>query len=314
MPKLFWEFIRQAENARESLEAIPKAKAATIEMKGLENPKELKAITVDGRIVATVSKHYKLVQHKTAFEPIFKALNKTATDYSFALFTTDTKGFLEVFVDEIPENGQGINLGFRAVNSIDGRTAIRYELLSEKVKRETNNVLYTETVVDVWGYRQVCSNGMKIRVPLESHEELRMRKEVREKVETLLRMATKVIHYGDAQDIEDKVKAVQYVVEAMALLKDPIARMIELAKERGIDGEAEARKLIGKYVGKRMREAIIRQWNENEEDNLWGLYNAVTYVASNVGVRTTTMNGLINGAAELLQYEFSGQPVPVKTK
>jgi len=292
----FWEYMAKADKSQEILNEIPTAQMHPIAMEGFENPKKLMAVAVDGDIVATVSKQYKLVQHKTAFHPIFRGLHNVGSDYEFSLFMTDTKAFLNCYVDEIPENGQGIKLGFRAVNSIDGRTAIKYSMMSQLVEREKKKIIRSRTVVDVWGYRQVCSNGMKVRVPLEQHEELYLTYEKREKIEELLHMAENIAHVGDP---EAKIEAVQYAVEAMALLKDPVAALIKKAKELNIDGEKEARGLIAQYIGKRMRDAIIRQYNEEGDKTLWGLYNAVTFVASH-GVSVRTMNGLIDKSADML--------------
>jgi len=256
----------------------------------IENPKQIMGIVVRGHLVATTSRHYKLVQHKEAFEPIFKGLQNTGTPYNFALFQTDTKAFLKVFVDEIKDNGEGIKLGFEARNSIDGRNAITYLMKSQKVERST--------VIEVVGLRLACKNGMKVRVPLAEAEELKIEIKTLEKIKELLTMASRIVHMGK---VEEKIKAVQYVVEAMTLLKEPVALIIEKAKKKPV-GEVLAKKLIAKYIGKRMATDIEYRFKENEEPTLWGLYNAITFVASH-GVTVPTMNGLIEKSADLLEQE-----------
>lgn len=294
----YWDYMRKANQTKEVIDGIPTAKLLKIYMKDVANPKEIKAVVVDGRMVASVSRHYKLVQHKEAFEPIFKGLHNAGSDYDFALFQTDTKAFLKVFVDEIGDNGNGIKLGFEAMNSIDGRNAISYSMTSTKLERKTT------TVVEVIGLRLACKNGMKVRVPLGEAEEIRVdiRKETRERITELLRLATNIAHVGS--DIQKKVEAVQYVVEAMTLLKEPISQIIQMAKDREV-GEEEAKKLIAKYIGKRLSSRIQDQFRA-EPQSMWGLYNAITFVASH-GVKIPTMNGLIDKSADLLEQEIALQ-------
>jgi hypothetical protein len=279
--------MRKAEATQSTLDAIPKATLRPIRMRNVDNPKSIMGVVVDDRLVATVSKRYKLVQHQEAFDPIFKGLHKVGSDYDFALYQTDTKAWLSVFVDEVSENGSGIKVGFQAMNSLDGTTSIRYLAYSQRVTKS----------IEVVGYRQVCSNGMKIRVPLEEAEFVRQ--ELREKIENLMHLSESIAHLGD---IEHKIEAVQYVVEAMVLLKEPIAKIIEKAKEKRIDNQ-DAKKLIKEYIGKRMGKAIYEQFHE-EEQTIWGLYNSITYVASH-GVKTSTMNGLLNKGADLLEGEIT---------
>jgi len=283
--------MRKSDATKATLKDIPKATLRPIKMRGVDNPKSIMGVVVEDRLVSTVSKRYKLVQHSEAFEPIFKGLHRTGTPYDFALYQTDTKAFLSVFVDEVELEDSGIRLGFQALNSIDGTTAIKYLAYSENVSK----------TIEIVGYRLACSNGMKVRVPLEEAEFVR--KEVREKVEKLLTMSQKIAHLGD---VEHKIEAVQYVVEAMALLKDPVKRIIEKAKNKKV-GKKEAKLLIAQYVGKRLSTQIYNQFYD-EEQTIWGLYNAITFVASH-GVQPTTMNGLLNKAADLLEGELA-----VKTK
>lgn len=287
----YWEYMRKAQETNQTLGDIPLASLQTIKTTNqgeVLNPKEIKAVVVNGRIVGSVSKRYKLVQHKDAFEPIFKGLHLTGTEYEFSLFTTDTKAFLNVFVDEVAENGSGIKLGFKAINSINGETAITYAI------RATAQM----TTLELVGYRQVCSNGLKIRVPLDKAEELRIENVTR--LKELVSMATRIIHMGTEEAMKHKMEAVQYVTEAVAILKEPVSIMIQRAKQIPI-GQEEMKELMAKYIGKRMNKAIIEQFKE-EEQSLWGALMAVTFVASH-GTSIPTMNGLINSSAVMLEQE-----------
>jgi hypothetical protein len=288
----FWDYKNKAEETENAIAKIPMATLESIRTTSdATNPKNFMAVvlneTAGKRIVATVSKRYRLVQHAEAFKPIIDGLHFTATDYEFCLIHRNTKATLDVFVTEIANSGLGgIRLGFRAISNIDGRNAIKYTLSQSKF----------QGTIEIVGYRQVCENGMKIRVPLDEAEFVRP--EIRGKVTSLLEMSANVAHIGN---VESKIKATQYVVEAMSLLKEPVKAMIEKARTQEI-GEKEAKALLAKYIGKRLTSAINDKF-QSEEQNLWGLYNAITYIASH-GVTVSTMNGLMNKSANLLEREL----------
>jgi len=85
--------------------------------------------------------------------------------------------------------------------------------------------------------------------------------------------------------------------------RDPVARIIDKAQTREI-GNQEAAELIKKYVGKRMFQKVYNQFSYESSD-LWGLYNAVTYVASHDNIAQSTSNGLLVKAAGMLEQEIS---------
>jgi len=290
----YWDYKHKAEEIENVISEIPSARLVNIEtQEGASNPKHFKAVVLTeksgDRIVATVSKKYKLVQHKDAFKPIIDGLHNTATEYDFSLIQTDIKATLDVFVDEIDNSGLGgIRLGFRAISSIDGRNAIKYTMQQDRFKGS----------IELVGYRQVCENGMKIRVPLDQAEFVKP--EIKGEITRLLEMSTNISHIGE---VEEKIKATQYVVEAMALLKDPVRRIIEKARNKEV-GDKEAKKLIGKYIGKRLAIRIAGHFYQHEEPSIWGLYNAITFVASH-GVSVSTMNGLLEKSATLLEKEIT---------
>lgn len=288
----FWEYMRMADQTNEVLSAIPTASLSTITQTAtgeIKNPRNIMAVVVDGRIVATVSKRYRLVQHKDAFSPIFQGLHNTATPYKFSLFETDTKAYLNVYADEVMENGEKILLGFRAVNSIDGDTALNYRIRSS----------IKSTTIELVGYRLACSNGMKIRVPLDKAEEIRLEKV--ERVKELISMATRILHVGTEEAMKHKIEAVQYVVEALAILKEPIALIIKKAQNIQV-GEEQAKLLLQKYCGKRLQQRILDRF-KSEEGSLFGLVNAVTFTASH-NATIPQMNGLINSSAIMLEEEI----------
>jgi len=289
MNQYFWEDLRKKEQVEEELNNIPEAMLYTIKQETREgfseikNPDKINVVVVNGEIVGTVSRHYKLIQHKDAFKPILNGLQNLGSDYGYSLLLTKTRAYMNVFVDE---GYDSVSFGFRAQNAIDGGSSVRYAFSS----------FMKERVIELVGYRKVCSNGMIIRVPLDNAQIVRL--EEREKIEQLLMENTKIIHMGNA---EEKVQAVQYVVEAMTLLKNPLERLIKTAQSRELTEEA-AKEFIRKYVGKRVRQKILDRY-EREEPTLWGVYNAITNVASNENLSVRTSNGLINRAAMLMEKE-----------
>jgi len=292
------QFVWEKSPLQEAVDAIPEATKFAldcVELDSLGNrgaTSDVKTngflgIAVEGELVGVVSPRYMLVQHKQAFEPIVKGLDNFNIEYKWNLFFNRGKAWLSVLVDNA-EATDSVRVGFRAMNSVDGSTAIRYSFAMERVHR------YIELV----GYRQVCENGMIIRVPLDKAEIIRP--EIQEQVKELLSKHAKIIHTGDKSK---EIQAVQYVVEAVTLLKEPVARIIDIAKERKI-GQQEAIDLIRKYISKRMEQRVRNRF-AYENPDLWGLFNAVTYVASHDKIAQSTSNGLLVRAADLLEQEIS---------
>ena len=111
----------------------------------------------------------------------------------------------------------------------------------EKYHRE--NVLVTDRIVTVWGVRQVCANGQKIRIPMEWKEVVREQERI--KIVSLLSESTRLEHIGN---VSEKVQAMQFVAEAFVYMREPVNRIIKLAKKYSIDDRKEARKLISKSM------------------------------------------------------------------
>lgn len=99
---------------------------------------------------------------------------------------------------------------------------------------------------------------MLIRVPMNNAEIIKW-----EERQKLLTLHNRVLHTKGAGE---KVKTVKLVVEALAIMRNPIKRMVEMAMTKSI-GEELATELIGKYFGKRMANNVLNQY-DNEERNL----------------------------------------------
>jgi hypothetical protein len=242
------------------------------------------AIVSENEVVSIVSPRYLLVQHKEAFEPIAKGLDAMNIPYQHNLFTFKGKSWLSVLVANTIDS---VSIGFKAMNSVDGTTALKYSFALTKFK----------SWIKLVGYRKACANGMIIRVPLDRAEFVQA--EVRTKVEKLLEQNQRIVHMGDK---DKEIEAVQYIVEAVSLLSGSVAKIIEKAQSREI-GAKEAKELIAKYVGKRMAQKIYNRF-AFENPSLWGLYNSITNVASHEDIAESTSNGLLLKASTMLQDEI----------
>lgn len=276
------QYIWEKSGLQEAVEAIPMATKAVLQFP--EEPSvstgRFRGVHFLGEMVGAVGKGYALVQHKDAFAPIVKGLENSGAEYDWRMDWKRGRAWLDVATFNAADT---VKIGFRAMNSIDGSTAIKYGF----------NLSRVHGYVELVGYRKVCSNGMMVRVPLDNAEIVK--KEVRGKLEELMAEQEKIIHRGQP---EAQIEAVQFVVEAVALLGPSVNRMIEKAAVQEM-GKKEARELINKYIGKRLEERLMGQF-DRESPTLWGLYNAVTNVATHGKLAKTTAEGLMRRSAKML--------------
>ena len=82
-------------------------------------------------LVKVLSSGYVPVQHQQTFTPIIEGLRMAGYENVFArVYETRCKAVMEIAVPQatlIPKDGKEIFVGFRAVNSFDGTTAVRLE-------------------------------------------------------------------------------------------------------------------------------------------------------------------------------------------
>jgi hypothetical protein len=98
-----------------------------------------------------------------------------------------------------------------------------------------------------------------------------------------------------------KIKALQYVVEAMAILRNPVERLFAKAKQFSFTDREHYETLIKAHVGERYKSRVLKQFSTEEDRSLWSLYNAVTFVASHTeGLNETSRDRLLEGAADML--------------
>ena len=288
-----------------ALNDLPKAQLGDVyttldgEVKPIVKTTDIKAVVVGGKIVATVSNHYKLVQHVDAFAPIVEGIHTAGVEnIYFSLMANGKWAKLNLMFCQAKDGLEGINYGFTARNSVDGRSAINYGFRLQK--RTTDKVLRTEKVVDVWAVRQVCSNGMKMRVPIEWHEISKLVDVTR--LHTLFNESAKFAH---VTDVAERVKQMGFIAEAFAMLQKPIEKMIELGKDIHIT-QSVAEAMIKAYIGKRLSGQILAAYEKEQGQNLWALYNAVTYTASHAGLSQRTSLAMIEKAADMYEIGIRG--------
>ena len=261
-----------------------------------------KGVFVADAHIANVSKDYKLVQHRQAFAPIVEALAvKGVENYEFTAWANNRKAFLGVLVAEANDT---LQYGFRCSNALDGSGSISYGLKAKRVDQFAEIV--EKEHVTVWGIRKTCSNGSIIKIPLKSTKYLDV--ETREKVTQLMTEFKNIRHTKGA---EERVLEVQYLVEAFLLLRNPLNRMIFDAQKLHLE-PAKVKELITKYVGERVVKRIEQDFYRHDDRSLYGLWNAVTSVASHTDdYKDGTRNSLLDKAANLLTGELLLAEAPV---
>ena len=293
--------MRPAEEINQAMEALPQAEEYTLygrketdeeagEYEKLPHHKTIRVKDQFGRVdyVNCPRKSYKLVQHKDAFRPIIEGLMQGGI-HNFGFITQANHKKAELQVYATGEVYDTVSLGFRVMNSLDGTSAINYGF---RTFRETSHI-------EIVGYRQACANGMKIQVPLDQAEIVKP--ELRNQIQMLMSKDTRIQHTKSA---EDKIQTIQYIVEAISLLKDPVEEMIKRAEKWTWRDADHLEQLIKKHVGQRYKQKVEERLG-HETPDLWGLYNAITYVASHdPDMKLVSRENLQGKAANMLTQEL----------
>jgi hypothetical protein len=294
----FWK-LQPAEEINSAIESLPVASLNPIfdaEGKQIEG---FRATKVGDEVIDVPTDKYFLKQHSECFRPIINGLTVSGvSDFKFCAWATNKRAELAILVGDASD---GVKFGFKATNSYDRSSSIRYGFTAKKKTSELQ-IVEREHIL-AWTYRQVCANGLVIKVPLKTCKY--MDTETITKVKTLLTETRSIAHLGD--QVDEKIQNIQFVTEAYLLLKNPIKLMIEDAQNVHLTGE-DADKLVEKYVGHRRKQWILDQFNM-EEQSLWGLTNAITYIASHdEGMKTPVREALIEKAGNLLTEELLPTP------
>jgi len=285
--------LRQGEEVNEAISQMPVAQEQDVFIAGgLQKVFSHKAIVVDDKVIDIPTKNYKLVQHSEAFRPVVEGITLAGVkDFTFSAYSTNKVGYLNLYIGSINDGTSHINVGMQISNSLNRTLSVKYGFKFNE----------REAHIEIVGYRQVCSNGLKIRVPLEQAEIIRP--ELREQIKNLLTEKYTFKHVGN---VKVKILDMQYVSEAFSLLVEPLELYIKKAKSIDINVSSviidSVKSIIRKHVSERMTKKILEQFSENagiEGTSLWGLFNAITYIASH----NSTVSGktyLENVGAEIL--------------
>jgi len=239
-------------------------------------------------IVHCPTNRYQIVQHTEAFRPIIEGMVQAGVeDFKYTMLANHRWAEMNILVSETGMDG--VRIGFRVKNSFDGTSAIKYGF---NMGRATSHM-------EVVGWRQVCSNGMKIKVPLGEAEIITVEKVTQ--IRTLLHEHTSIMHTETAFK---KIEAMQYIAEAISLLRDPVEKIIRKAQDWTIADREYLEKLIKKHVGKRYAQKVADRYARDGDTSLWGLYNAITYVASHDELKAVSREHLIDKAADMLNKEL----------
>lgn len=262
-----------------------------------------KAIVVSGQVVSILTKKYRLVQHKEAFAPIINSVKNNVDKFNFCIIADNQRAYLDILTEKANDGKEGIEFGFRCKNTFDGRSSIKFSFVQQKASRWVE--LVEKNHVTVWGYRQSCKNGMVMKIPL-AYEKVVVPEE-RAKIEELLRLSKNIAHFNPT--VENGLKEVKNVIEILFLLRKPVERIIALADKYSLLGaqKEDIIKLISKYCGKKMSHSIYDKFARDNEENtsLWGLYNAITSLATHrQDLSNNTRQKLYEHAGDMLEAEI----------
>jgi len=285
-----------ASSIRAALGQMPKAELVELSAHtggGLEKVEEFKTVRVtmpDGKVhyVYCPRLRYRVVQHSEAFEPVIAGL--TGFDFDFMVRATPGRADLRIFSQKAGYDG--VQLGISIKNSFDGSTMVSYGF----------DMTHETTVIELVGYRQVCSNGMKIRVPLNEAELVKL-----EERTTLQELIKTHRHFVHTQSAQSKIARMQEFTEALAVMKAPVERLIKKGQAWKLRDTQLLEDLIKVYVGKRQMQKVIAQFAQ-EEQTIWGLYNAITNMTSHDNdMKESVRENLNDKAAQLLLHPFVSQ-------
>lgn len=289
--------LHEASEVNTALDSLPTAKPVELFYNdGVETNNEVKGfkgvLVTDthgySSIVHCPTNRYTIVQHKDAFRPIIEGMVQAGIeDFKYTMLANHRWAEINILVSETGYDG--VRIGFKVKNSFDGTSAIKYGF----------NMSSAVTHLEVVGWRQVCSNGLKIKVPVDEAEIITLEKVTQ--IRTLFHEQTNIMHTETAFK---KIEAMQYIAEAISLLKDPVERIIKKAQKWTIQDREHLEKLIKQHVGKRYAQRVADRYARDGDTSLWGLYNSITAVASHDEMKAVAREHLIDKAADMLNVEM----------
>lgn len=249
--------------------------------------KEFKAIwnNKTNELASIVSKGYVVIQHSDAFSAVIDALVATKPDAKVRASIMEYKGkawMTAVFSDIKADDGaQGIELGFKVVNSFDKTSSLKYGGNQGEFKQH----------FEFFGYRLACMNGMTVRVPNIDLNTIEVKARAIAKVGDFVDARREAVRaYGKTEATNGKIRHYgKTAVIKVDAVRDALMKLPQVAKKleeqiklvQGIaltKKEAEDRLYELGYCERTVKK-LLTQF-EFEEKTQWGLYNTVTAYAT----------------------------------
>jgi hypothetical protein len=292
-----------------------------------------RGVFVDNAPYEVVSDRYKPVQHSEAFKQVCEVIAGVDLQLMVKVSWYGDRAQMSVVVED--DIADTVRFGFYVSNVHDGLHAVTYSFAMDRVQRYKEVVQHQSTTVlqdgedakpkkggysyiELVGFRQICSNGMKIRVPMDEvmaatgtqATELQMSvkraltevwetEENRIRVKSILHVRKKISHKGD---VVKKLEEQKKVMEVLVALKDPVKRMIARAQNKHV-GPKEAMDVLVSYLGVGTARRIVQCVADGECDPLvsaWDVYNSFTYYATHKADSVREINRVENASADYL--------------
>jgi len=252
----------------------------------IECPKHKAIINgTTGDVAALVSRNYTVIQHKDAFSAIVDAMVAVKADAKIDASIMEHKGkawMTCVFKDILADDGaEGIELGFKVVNSFDRTSSLKYGGSQGKFKSH----------FEFFGLRLSCMNGMTLQVPIENWSTLEVKDKKDAKIGDIVGVTTREVvtheqvatvkasirHYG--KNTETDIDAVRKAVLALPYVAKRLEEQIKAVQAISLTVDEAMVRLEELGFGERAIKLIMAQYL-TEEKSVWGLYNACTFYCS----------------------------------
>lgn len=284
------------EKINEVLEKLPEAEEKQLFLSDGSLVEERKGIfdAKTGNLHDVVSDGYVLIQHKDAFKRMIDSL-EVPDDADLNVTTGHYKGRAEMNLlfnkIVVPDDSQGVTLGLKLVNSYDRSSAFGVQL-----KR---NIYEKGKFIVFYGMRQICSNGMKIMIPLSQMTAEEIDKmspnDVRAKEENIKvhteAFTGRIVHYGkntfnlkfmNLQDMVNRASNFVKIAIQNAINKNLTETQLKLTLQE--------LNLPNKII-----EEMIEEF-KTEKKSTWDAYNQVTAYASHKVSNLYRRDELLEGA------------------
>jgi len=278
----------------------PEQRALVPEYKAIRNMKT-------GAIETIASNRYTIIQHKDAFGAVLDALVAVSNGSKFSARVVEQGGrawMTVVFTGISADDGaNGIELGINVRNSHDKSSSLRYSGTQSK------------GVFEFFGYRRVCSNGMTIRIPLaelgdlnkvqvkgkaaKKGEIVAIKPELVGKVEGAVR--TSIRHVG--KDVDVHLERLNQMFLSLPAVAKHLEARIKAVKKISFTAKEADERLEEIGMSDRVRKRVLELY-QREEQNAWGLYNAMTaHATHDASVKPSRMDWLLGKATGLLEVK-----------